>query len=107
PSRPTAVSAQSPLTVSRPITASPRSVKNVTAASRSRTAIPTFSSLMGMAHASAASGRIARRRGGRSALLHDHRRPARLGDDEQLGGDLLLHRSDVADHADGAAALLE
>ena len=37
-----------PLTSSRPSTVSPRSVKNAIVASRSRTAIPTFSSLMGM-----------------------------------------------------------
>src|SRR5690554_3323042 len=48
PSRPTAVSAHSPRTVSRPTTLSPRSVKNATAASMSRTAMPTFSSLMAM-----------------------------------------------------------
>src|ERR1700722_5228681 len=48
PSRPTAVSAHSPLTVSRPMTVRPRSVKNAIVASRSRTAIPTFSSLMAM-----------------------------------------------------------
>src|SRR4051812_5641149 len=48
PSRPTAVSVHSPLTVSRPRTVSPRSVKKAIVASRSRTAIPTFSSLMGM-----------------------------------------------------------
>jgi hypothetical protein len=36
----------SPLTVSRPRTVSPRSVKKAIAASRSRTAMPTFSSLM-------------------------------------------------------------
>src|SRR5687767_3013539 len=38
----------SPLTVSRPRTVSPRSVKKAIAASRSRTAMPTFSSLMRM-----------------------------------------------------------
>ncbi len=48
PSRPTAVSVHSPLTVSRPRTVRPRSVKKAIVASRSRTAIPTFSSLMGM-----------------------------------------------------------
>ncbi len=48
PSRPTAVSVHSPLTVSRPRTVSPRSVKKAIAASRSRTAMATFSSLMGM-----------------------------------------------------------
>ncbi len=48
PSRPTAVSVHSPLTVSRPRTVSPRSVKKSIVASRSRTAMPTFSSLMGM-----------------------------------------------------------
>ena len=48
PSRPTAVSVHSPLTVSRPRTVSPKSVKNAIVASRSRTAMPTFSSLMGM-----------------------------------------------------------
>src|SRR4051794_28253389 len=48
PSRPTAVSVHSPLTVSRPRTVSPRSVKKAIVASRSRTAMPTFSSLMGM-----------------------------------------------------------
>src|ERR1700753_459802 len=48
PSSPTAVSVQSPLTVSRPSTVRPRSVKKATVASRSRTAIPTFSSLMGI-----------------------------------------------------------
>src|SRR3954447_10898753 len=47
PSRPTAVSVHSPLTVARPRTVSPRSVKKAIAASRSRTAMPTFSSLMG------------------------------------------------------------
>lgn len=36
------------LTVSRPFTVSPRSAKNAIVASRSRTAIPTFSSLMDM-----------------------------------------------------------
>src|SRR6478735_1121864 len=46
PSRPTAVSVHSPLTVSRPRTLRPRSVKKEIAASRSRTAMPTFSSLM-------------------------------------------------------------
>src|SRR4051794_14595889 len=48
PSSPTAVSVHSPLTVSRPRTVSPRSVKKEIVASRSRTAMPTFSSLMGM-----------------------------------------------------------
>src|SRR3954453_12233943 len=48
PSRPTAVSVHSPLTVSRPRTVSPRSVKKAIAASRSRTAMPTFSRLMRM-----------------------------------------------------------
>src|SRR4051794_19983226 len=48
PSRPTAVSVHSPLTVSRPRTVSPRSVKKAIVASRSRTAMPTFSNLMGM-----------------------------------------------------------
>src|SRR4051812_1266876 len=48
PSRPTAVSVHSPLTVSRPITVRPRSVKKAIVASRSRTAMPTFSSLMPM-----------------------------------------------------------
>src|SRR5512132_1989800 len=48
PSSPTAVSVHSPLTVSRPATVSPRSVKNAIVASRSRTAIPTFSSLIVM-----------------------------------------------------------
>src|ERR1700709_379960 len=48
PSRPTAVSAHSPSTVARPWTVSPRSVKKAMVASRSRTAMPTFSSLMGM-----------------------------------------------------------
>jgi hypothetical protein len=48
PSRPTAVSVHSPLTVSRPRTVKPRSVKKAIVASRSRTAMPTFSSLMGM-----------------------------------------------------------
>src|SRR3954470_8348364 len=48
PSRPTAVSVHSPLTVSRPRTVSPRSVEKAIAASRSRTAMPTFSSLMRM-----------------------------------------------------------
>ena len=38
----------SPLTVSRPTTVSPRSVKTAVVASRSRTAIATFSDLMGM-----------------------------------------------------------
>src|SRR5690606_7139419 len=47
-SRPTAVSHHSPLTVSRPRTVSPRSVKNAIAASRSRTATATFSRRMGM-----------------------------------------------------------
>ncbi|KQX66201.1 hypothetical protein ASD06_07440 [Angustibacter sp. Root456] len=56
PSRPTAVSAHSPLTVSRPSTVSPRSVKKAIVASRSRTAIPTFSSLMGMRRTLAALG---------------------------------------------------
>src|SRR3954468_16705213 len=50
PSRPTAVSAHSPLTVSRPRTLSPRSVKNAIVSSRSRTAMPTFSNLMGIGH---------------------------------------------------------
>src|SRR4051794_19886465 len=44
----TAVSVHSPLTVSRPTTVRPRSVKKAIVASRSRTAIPTFSSLMAM-----------------------------------------------------------
>lgn len=48
PSRPTAVSVHSPLTVSRPITVRPRSVKKAIVASRSRTAMATFSSLIGM-----------------------------------------------------------
>src|SRR6476659_385382 len=48
PSRPTAVSVHWPLTVSRPRTVRPRSVKKAIAASRSWTAMPTFSSLMGM-----------------------------------------------------------
>src|SRR3954470_23511006 len=48
PSRPTAVSAHSPSTVARPRTVSPRSVKKEIVASRSRTAMPTISSLMGM-----------------------------------------------------------
>src|ERR1700753_4021867 len=48
PSRPTAVSVHSPLTVSRPMTVRPRSVKKAMVASRSRTAIPTFSRLMTM-----------------------------------------------------------
>src|SRR6202042_3963304 len=48
PSRPTAVSVHSPLTVSRPMTVRPRSVKKAMVASRSRTAMPTFSSLMTM-----------------------------------------------------------
>src|SRR3954453_5057540 len=47
-SRPTAVSGHSPRTVSRPRTVRPRSVKKAMASSRSRTAMPTFSSLMGM-----------------------------------------------------------
>src|SRR6201995_2613262 len=48
PSRPTAVSVHSPLTVSRPMTVRPRAVKKAMVASRSGTAIPTFSSLMTM-----------------------------------------------------------
>src|SRR5687767_14106616 len=48
PSRPTAVSVHSPLTVSRPTTVRPRSVKKAIVASMSSTAMPTFSSLMGM-----------------------------------------------------------
>src|SRR3954451_8831515 len=51
PSSPTAVSAHSPLTVSRPSTVRPRSVKKAIAASMSWTAIPTFSNLMGMSSA--------------------------------------------------------
>jgi hypothetical protein len=42
PSRPTAMSVHSPRTVSRPRTVNPRSVKKEIAASRSRTAMPTF-----------------------------------------------------------------
>jgi hypothetical protein len=60
PSRPTAVSVHSPLTVSRPRTVSPRSVKKAIVASRSRTAIPTFSSLMGMRCTLASHARFAR-----------------------------------------------
>ncbi len=60
PSRPTAVSVHSPLTVSRPRTVRPRSVKNAIVASRSRTAIPTFSSLMGMHCTLSRSGRSVR-----------------------------------------------
>ena len=41
-------SVHSPLTVSRPRTVSPRSVKKAIVVSGSRTAMPTFSSLMGM-----------------------------------------------------------
>src|SRR5215212_7441801 len=48
PSSPTAVSVHSPLTVSRPRTVRPRSVKKGMASSRSRTAMPTFSSLISM-----------------------------------------------------------
>src|SRR4051794_24834528 len=48
PSSPTAVSAHSPLTVSRPRTLSPRSVKKAIVSSMSRTAMPTFSNLMGI-----------------------------------------------------------
>src|SRR3954453_16863186 len=48
PSSPTAASLHAPLIVSRPRTVRPRSVKKAIVASRSRTAIPTFSSLMGM-----------------------------------------------------------
>lgn len=48
PSSPTAVSAHSPLTVSRPSTVRRTSVKKAMVASMSRTAIPTFSSLIGM-----------------------------------------------------------
>ena len=48
PSRPTAVSAHSPLIRALPSTVRPRSVKKAIAASRSRTVMPTLSSLTGM-----------------------------------------------------------
>lgn len=48
PSSPTAVAAHSPLTVSRPATVRPRSVKNAMASSMSRTVMPTFSNLIAM-----------------------------------------------------------
>ena len=60
PSRPTAVSVHCPLTASRPRTVSPRSVKKAIVASRSRTAIPTFSSLMGMRCTLSSQARFAR-----------------------------------------------
>lgn len=47
PSRSTGVSAHSPLTSERPTTVMPRSVKKATASSKSGTAMPTLSSLMG------------------------------------------------------------
>lgn len=72
-----AASVHSPRTVSRPSTVSPRSVKKAMVASRSRTAIATFSSLIGMPRPYRAAGSWSGRHRDLGSRPPDRRRPCR------------------------------